>query len=362
MITKVLQCLTVVAAIALFVALLTPDIYVSGLSVRFYTVMAVSLLGVQLCVVWFFLSSLRNYQPRLRFAYRVLSAGVLLLGIAQLQLPIIVWLKMLDSWWISSGLVLLPFGLSVVAMYVSAYIFARTVGVRSWVTRPYIIVAGVAAACALSGALPHIRITGTPDAELQFDVFVGLTVWTMLFNAAASVVYRRVSHTIGSLYAPPMRWLAGATGVGIAASLSELLYSLLTPTSLTWYTRYGLNLLPVVAAGVVLLVAGVRFKEVSNRRLSATAGPIDVVVYMAQLASEPQAIDGTLDLVRDITARMSDSEHTQLSSEDEEVITHVYADIENYLVHNEPVRKFSQEELRSLLPDSFGALLTRYIK
>ena len=345
---------------ALIITLATPNVFVAGLSVRFYTVMAVSLFGLQLCVVTFFLSSLRNYQPRLRLAYGVLSAGILLLGIAQLQLPVIVGFRLLDSWWIASGLILLPFALSALAIYSSAYMLVRTVGGRFVAAKPLVVVPAVLMTCVVSFALPHIRITGTPPAELQFDAFVALTVWTMLFNAVASVLYWHAMRRIGPLYATPLKWLAVAIGIGAAASLAELLYSLLTRESLTGYTRYALNLLPIVGASVVLLIAGALFKEASEKRLATSASPVDVIVYMAQLVSEPRAIDGQLDALRSITARASQGQPLRLTTTDEQTITSLYTSIEEHLIQKESVRKFNKEQLRTLLPESFTRLLAQY--
>ncbi|HSE61885.1 MAG TPA: hypothetical protein VLA88_06370 [Candidatus Saccharimonadales bacterium] len=359
MVTKVLYCLMSVAFIALIVALVTPNTFVAGLSVRFYTVMAISLFGLQVCTVAFFLSSLRNYQPRLRWAYIVLSAGILLLGVAQLQMPVIAGFRLLDSWWISSGLILVPFALSAVAIYGGAYILARTVGWRSIIAKPFIVTLGIFVACAASFALPHVRITGNTQAELQFDAFVALTVWTMLFNAIGGALCWVAARRIGALYVVPMKWLSIALVAGSLASFAELLYSLLTPESLTWYTRYALNLLPVVGAGVLLLAAGVLFKEVSKRRLAASANPADVIVYMAQLVSKPRAIDNLLDTLRTITAGAPQGQ-LQLTMADKQTIVSLYLLLEEYIIQKESVRKFNKDELRMLLPDSFVSLLTSY--
>lgn len=76
------------------------------------------------------------------------------------------------------------------------------------------------------------------------------------------------------------------------------------------------------------------------------ASLLDAVTYIAMLASKPGDIDEQLDRVRAITAQRS---ATQLTQEDEEVLSEVYVYIEDYLVNKESLRSFTRESIREKL-------------
>ena len=176
-------------------------------------------------------------------------------------------------------------------------------------------------------------------------------------SLVAAILYWRALQNIGPVYAYAMRWLVAALLVSVVGSLSETLYSLLTPVSHTWYTQNGLNLLPIMMTAGIMLVAGAQFRQIADRRISATATPIEVIVYMAQLVSRPEEIDNDLDVLRKIT--MHQHKSAKLDDHDKRSLTRLYLTIENYLINKETVRKFSRDELRSLLPSSFLHLLPK---
>lgn len=87
---------------------------------------------------------------------------------------------------------------------------------------------------------------------------------------------------------------------------------------------------------------------------------IDLVTSTAGLASNPRAIDGTLDKVRAITARLKPGD--ALSATDEAGLFAAYLDIEQYLMTNDPIRTFSKQELRARINPDLLAKLNTYEK
>jgi|GEM_PF-2164184 len=78
---------------------------------------------------------------------------------------------------------------------------------------------------------------------------------------------------------------------------------------------------------------------------------LDIVMYAACLVSSPQAIDPTMDTVREITARMGPN--GLLSQENVQELAGVYFKIENYLTHDEPLRAYTTEDIRKKISRKF---------
>ena len=80
---------------------------------------------------------------------------------------------------------------------------------------------------------------------------------------------------------------------------------------------------------------------------------LDVVTYVASLASNPDDIDPMLDKMRAITASLGPNQ--ELSKADEQTLLQVYRQIEEYLVTKEPIRTFTKEELRTRIAPELRA-------
>jgi hypothetical protein len=74
---------------------------------------------------------------------------------------------------------------------------------------------------------------------------------------------------------------------------------------------------------------------------------IDIVIYAANLVSDPRNIDPILDRLRTITARMG--AQTTVSATDQEVLRQIYLTIEQYLIERETVRVFTRDSLRQTI-------------
>ncbi len=88
--------------------------------------------------------------------------------------------------------------------------------------------------------------------------------------------------------------------------------------------------------------------------LPAKPSVLDIVVYTAGLASNPQQIDPYLDQIRLITAKTSSDSFT---AEQQATMRKVYLELEDYLVSKEPLRKFTRQDLRARFPRQFTQVL-----
>jgi len=346
--------------VACVTAIATPPLVIQGQFLKVQMALAVLLFSLQLLTAWLFLSGMRTFSGRLRLAYAIFAAGMVLFGVAELQFPVLGLLHALNSRWISSGAVLLPFITSGLATYISVRLFARLLAIRFFATSFVYVFLLSLLVSGLVVLLPHRRITASPDARLQYETFMALLSWLFAINLVTASLLWRVRMSIGPLYTRAVRWLAIGMSMGAAAELAELLYSLLTPYSLTWYTKYSFNYLPIIAAVVVLLVAADAFQAIARRRLASDASYIDAIVYMEQLVSNPSALNDVRDRLLTLTSRMSDRHSTRLSAAEISALRRLYIEVEEYLVNKEPLRHFDRQELRSLLPEriaqSFSAV------
>jgi hypothetical protein len=96
-----------------------------------------------------------------------------------------------------------------------------------------------------------------------------------------------------------------------------------------------------------------RIGDATNKGPAHEANPVDAIVYLAGLASNPHAIDVPLDKLRLLTSRSGWNGGVNLSASDEQLLTSIYGEIESYLVRDEPILKFDTATLRE-------AIRTRY--
>ena len=94
------------------------------------------------------------------------------------------------------------------------------------------------------------------------------------------------------------------------------------------------------------------FFGASETTTQTSNSPLDVITYVASLASKPMEIDALLDPVRAITAKLGPEKILTVS--DEDVLAAVYLKIENYLTTKEPLRTFTNIELRSKIGEKFS--------
>jgi hypothetical protein len=77
---------------------------------------------------------------------------------------------------------------------------------------------------------------------------------------------------------------------------------------------------------------------------------IDRIVYLASLVSEPLSVDVILDKLRSLTATSS-----QLSPDGVKTLESIQAELEDYLIHKERLRSFTEESLGTNIERHFAA-------
>jgi hypothetical protein len=159
------------------------------------------------------------------------------------------------------------------------------------------------------------------------------------------------------------------------ASLAALTFAVwhytivqLTVTTGDWYYDYSIFIIPSVVCACLFIVAGVSFGSIDDRHVEPAQTPLppshpvvtkltatqelDIVLYVANLVSNPTDIDIVLDDVRTITSRLQPGQAP--SAEDLIILDKVYSRLEDYLLHQDALRVFTVEELRGRIKNHFG--------
>jgi hypothetical protein len=90
----------------------------------------------------------------------------------------------------------------------------------------------------------------------------------------------------------------------------------------------------------------------------STGSPVEVITYVASLASNPKEIDPILDGLRTITAKISPGQ--ELSPADQSGLAKVYTELSDYLAKDDPLRTVSQKALREKVTGKFPDSSSRY--
>ena len=306
----------------------------------------------QLFTIWAFLTSLGIFKKELKKAYRMLALSALLLGLARLPLPLtsfitidpIIW-----SWFVTISMLL-----GGLLMYTSVHAFATLLELRSRFWGSFIVVTGFALLMAFASSfIPHMAY---PVSEMLLDSIFGVYVAAGSFALASAALTWRIKYKLGPSYRTAMNWLVAASLALMFAAYHETLLRLLpvfNQESFLWYSGYGVSLWPLLLVAFCFLGAGLSFRKLNKELadLPENASHLDVINYVAQLVSNPLAIDVSLDKVRQITARQGSADN--LSAADQAIVVTVYKEIEAYLINKEPLRKITKEDLRARLPHSF---------
>jgi hypothetical protein len=303
-----------------------------------------------LYAIFFFLTSLKTFQPRLKIAYAVLSLGIFLIGAAQAQVSYISFYWLWDSAWVKAGGTVFPYLLSTIALYASMYLFARALHIKAfWAKLRYIIPITIASSVILSfnpNRFPEFQ------KDSDFAVYMAVLGMAMASGILTFILARHIKKGLGKAYHSAMGWLVIALGIYIFVGIhGALTATFANPAG--GYIDYSLWTFDIF--GIALLIAAISFNELSRERLSANASFTDVIYYTSQLISDPKEIDVHLDKFRLVTSRLTSDQ--QLSSQDKKTLVDVYLTIEDYLTTKEPIRKLSRDDIRQRLPESFLSAL-----
>jgi len=298
-----------------------------GIATAFFSFAAIPLFAI----------ALKEFKEALRRAYALICMGIVLYGIGQLQFPLF---EIIDGRvWIESGGVILPYILSIVCIFFGMRSFGKLVGITALWTSP-LIVFGLAIVLTVAAGF---MISGEQAIVMQFEIFLATV---LIFSA---IISERIKSITAQQYGPALTLLSASLSMLVVAALHHIV-TMLTLDESSWYLSSGLTLWPAFTAAVLFALSGYAFAAFKTKALTTTdvTSPVDVIAYVASLASNPAAVEKPLDALQGASARFGAGDNHFTKEQEAELAT-LYIGIEDYLVGHDPLRKFTREGLHEIV-------------
>jgi hypothetical protein len=321
-------------------------LYVTSLSASF------AMLVCSVGTAWFFIESFSTFKRELRRAYTRLCIGIVLFGVSQSQLAFVTYTGM--TWWVSSGLVTLPYIASAIYIFWGMRSFARLLDIGGrWTSFGWAIVSACIIAVVVA-FLPHAPNTAlTPVARAMS---AAVSTWSLVVIFFATMITWRIKERIGFIYKHSMQALFQGLAAVVIALINFVAVLIVFPSA-HWYYEGFVPVIGLFVSTLVLLRAG--YVMLPGYNVSITPQELDpdkqligAVIYLASLASKAEDIDPVLDTVREITANLETG--GKLTEQSSRKLLSVCRQLEDYLVDKEPLRVFTKEQLRESLEQRFN--------
>ncbi|MGH7158220.1 MAG: hypothetical protein ACREGD_04110 [Candidatus Saccharimonadales bacterium] len=310
---------------------------------------AVFLPALHILAAIFILRGLQGFKPELHGSYRLVAYGIILVGFSLVQSPLVSLFDLWDSWWLASGLITLPYIVAMAIIYVGSRTFYRALPVRSIWRSFWPGAAVVMAAVLVTVVAPH-----RPQQidELLFDAGQGMFALTASFSLIVALTLGAVIRYVSPAYGRVLKWLVAGICIEVLLISSSIPARLL---ALDVQDSFGALQNLLLFAGIPYFVASYLFYQLTAdtrqvlRQQNATA--VEVVQYIASLASSPQYIQPLMEDAHAIATRRQSGQ--VLSEQDQLKLANTYLKLESYLTQWERLRTFTPDQLRSLAYEKF---------
>jgi hypothetical protein len=294
---------------------------------------------------YLFYVGMGRFTKLLRKAYAYMFVGVILLGLAHAQAPVLTVMGAWNGFWVRGGIIAIPYFLAVIFIYLGVYRFARLLNINHVFSRlpvAFTFALSVAVGAAL---LPPLNVAST----LSFALSLGLMGWCAAFFFMATILILEIRRNAGRQYTNAMTWFFWAMAATCVAGLHYLGMLLVLPED-HWYEPYGF--VPFAIGALLMVRAGYAFNLIGREAHAAgevdkTYSPIDVVTYLADLASNPKEADNAMDDLRMLTAQVKS--RTELSDEEQLALAAIFISIKKYLISQEKLRVYTDEGLTAAI-------------
>ena len=298
-----------------------------------------------LAAVPFFVMGLKQFKRGLRGAFGFINAGIILYALAQLQFPLATIFDL--GIWINSGGIILPYIASVTLLLIGIARFGRLLQLRNrWFKLRWAYLAATAVAI-LSSFIPHPPI---PLAEMEFDISIGLNNWVITVVAFAAISTWKIRNVAADRFKNTLNWLFASLAL---LALSAFHYAVVSYVAMTsWYANSPFMYTFMLISAISFMQAAYAFTRVTTFEAAQPQAnsPVDVIMYVAGMASRPTAIDPLLDTLRRVTSTTSGK---GLSAAQETELAKLYQQLEGYLIGSEPLQKITASGLREAVRNRF---------
>lgn len=296
------------------------------------------------------LLSIKRFKRQLKLAYLCISLSLLLVLVGVWQYVFLAVGNLLDSPWVTFGGSDVPFILSVTFTYLGAQVIAQLLKSQSYLTK---VLPTIIGSLLVSIAVALLLLALNQVSGLQ-ALYLAISIFEAVIALAAAILMHRAQVAASTFYKQALQGLKWYCAITAVAGLNALVV-LGIPES-HWYVMYNIGGFLYVFCGLAVIYAALGFNKVSfaerqTSPLTERARSIDVVLALTSLASQPAAIEAILEQMREATATIPAD--TALSEPQQKIMSKIYTQIEDFLVTNESLRKYSREGLREMIEVRF---------
>jgi hypothetical protein len=193
-----------------------------------------------------FLLAMDVFKAGLKQAYRAICAAILVLGIAQLQFPVLSALNLWSSVWVTRyGMVSVPGLIAGISLFFGVRSFAFALKDKSWLTSRYLVIVALVIGVGIGVLL---------DVPYTVEAAGGIATATLGSVNAALVL--RIKRITGVAYTGAFAWLFLAVAVTTIGTVAPTIFDLFG------VSRGPILALPAALAGVLFVKAGYAFNKI----------------------------------------------------------------------------------------------------
>jgi hypothetical protein len=350
---RVILALIVVGTLAISgLSLLMPTPTDAEIS-EFYSPIATSIVLIDALLAMgsaiLFWMALAHFKPELKPAYRLMAASTLAVGLGMLILPYIEYYGLWENLELNMSSYL-QYLIGSVLMYFGVRMFYRRVGLKGWPASLVVLGLAIVAASLLHPLLPDDHTLYWPFEEWGYNLFKVVTIIPIVAYGIAAYMAFRIRQRTGEEYKAAFGWLSIGLGFYVVANIGIMLIETIGYENPYYAER--IYTLPNILGDIGVLLAGYCFSAIGRPKEAAvkdgeSVSSVDIIVQASRMASDRTKIEEHLDEVRMVTSHVQPD--AALSSEDQQRLRAAYLNIENFLVNHDPLRTFSQEQLRAEL-------------
>lgn len=215
---------------------------------------------IHLGAAWMFWTGLQNFKDKTRWAYLPICAGIILVGITMLQVPLALSIGQYDSLWFRYGSSGIFITIAAGLIYMGVRRFASLSGINNKLMSIPIVAGICIGTAAIISILPR-PASDVPGWVMVVSFFILIIGAVLAFASAALVSVTR--RALGVVYRRPMAWFMASLIIsGLTFAQFAILQVVATPDNP--YEAQGFATLPLVVSAFVLLKASTSFRRIDT--------------------------------------------------------------------------------------------------
>jgi hypothetical protein len=228
---------------------------------RFFLAIPVFLTSVAVFAVWFYLTALRNFRPELKVAFRLLSAGIVMVSVQFSQFALVPFASPDQARWYQYGDVFVLIWLAQILYYLGLRKYAQLLKIKSIVVSlkffTGVMLVGVLLVAA-AAVLLHMR------DPMYYIISISCIAGVNLASLLGAIVAYLIARHLTTIYAQSMRWYYIFLGSVWAGTL---FYGVIVTVmgGLSGDAVYGMVGLLAGGPALLMLYTGYWFKRETSR-------------------------------------------------------------------------------------------------